>query len=74
MDTFQTIRDREDPNGMHHDLKLKCVKCGRTQTCRCSKPKRTFEGICDECSGMNKKASEAFEQGFIKAAMAYNNK
>jgi hypothetical protein len=48
--TFQEIRNREDPDGTHHDLALHCIKCGTKETCRCSKPKRRFEGICDECA------------------------
>jgi hypothetical protein len=48
--TFQEIRNQYDPDGTKHDLTLKCVKCGTTQTCRCSKPKRTMEGICEKCA------------------------
>jgi hypothetical protein len=48
--TFQQIRDEEDPKGQNHDLTLTCVKCGTTETCRCSKPKRKFKGICAKCS------------------------
>jgi hypothetical protein len=48
--TFQEIRDREDPKGFNHDLTLECVHCGRTQTCRCSKPKRLFKGVCESCA------------------------
>lgn len=48
--TFQEIRDLHDPDGKKHDLTLKCVKCGTTQTCKCSKPKRTMSGICEKCS------------------------
>lgn len=48
--TFQEIRNQYDPDGTKHDLTLKCIKCGTTQTCRCSKPKRKMEGICDECA------------------------
>lgn len=49
--TFQQIMDDEDPDGKQHDLTLTCAKCGTTQSCRCSKPKRTFTGICPKCSG-----------------------
>jgi hypothetical protein len=47
--TFQQIRDEQDPKGKNHDLTLTCVKCGTTETCRCSKPKRKFKGICAKC-------------------------
>lgn len=47
--TWQEIRDKEDPDGKNHDLELTCVSCGNSQTCRCSKPKRHFFGICPEC-------------------------
>lgn len=50
MDTWREIANREDPDGHNHDLRLICVKCNNAQTCRCSKPKREFKGICDECS------------------------
>ena len=53
--TFQQIHAEEDPDGKKHDLRLTCTKCGTTQTCRCSQPKRTFEGVCDQC--VNKTAS-----------------
>jgi len=49
--TFSEIREAEDPDGKNHDLRLVCVSCGTVQTCRCSKPKRTFFGICSECDG-----------------------
>ncbi len=48
--TFQEIRNELDPDGTKHDLTLHCVKCGTTETCRCSKPKRKVDGVCDECS------------------------
>lgn len=48
--TFAEIRKKYDPDGTKHDLKLTCVKCGTTHTCRCGTPKRTFKGICDACS------------------------
>jgi hypothetical protein len=32
-----------------HCLRLECVRCGNTETCRCSKPKITKIGICDRC-------------------------
>lgn len=49
--TFQQIQDKEDPDGKAHDLTLVCVKCGNTQSCRCSKPKREFKGVCNDCAG-----------------------
>lgn len=51
--SFQQIIDKYDPDGQKHDLTLTCVKCKKTQTCRCSAPKRKFEGICDECMDKN---------------------
>lgn len=47
--SFSQIRDELDPDGSKHDLTLTCGKCGNTQTCRCSKPKRKVTGICDSC-------------------------
>lgn len=47
--TFQEIRDTEDPDGTKHDLALHCIKCGTKHTCKCSKPKRRFNGICPDC-------------------------
>ena len=61
--TFSEIRNKYDPDGKRHDLTLKCVKCGTTQTCRCSKPKRKFEGICDECSEKNNTIKETNPHG-----------
>jgi hypothetical protein len=48
--TWKVIRQEQDPVGKNHDLTLSCVKCGTTSTCRCMKPKRKFEGICDKCA------------------------
>jgi hypothetical protein len=48
--TFKQIRDELDPDGKKHDLTLHCIKCNTTETCKCSKPKRKFDGICPECS------------------------
>jgi hypothetical protein len=50
---FFQIKNEEDPNGLNHDLRLVCVKCGTSQTCRCTKPKREFKGICHKCAGIN---------------------
>jgi hypothetical protein len=47
--TWAKIRDEEDPEGKNHDLSLHCVECGESDTCKCSKPKRKFEGVCDKC-------------------------
>lgn len=47
--SFQQIRDTHDPKGLNHDLTLTCVKCGRKETCKCSKPKKEFKGICSDC-------------------------
>ena len=49
--TFREIREKEDPGGTNHDLRLICVKCGGSQTCRCTKPKREFKGVCPYCTG-----------------------
>lgn len=62
MDTWNEIKNREDPNGKNHDLRLICVKCGNSCTCRCSKPKREFKGICDEC------INTAWANVFVKTA------
>ena len=48
--TFRQIHEDEDPDGKGHDLFLKCTKCETSETCRCSKPKREFRGICDSCA------------------------
>jgi CheY-like chemotaxis protein len=48
--SFDQIRSEEDPGGKSHDLRLTCIKCGASQTCRCSKPKREFKGLCAVCS------------------------
>ena len=48
--TFQEIRNQEDPNGLKHDLRLTCSACGTTRSCKCSKPKRAFYGLCENCS------------------------
>lgn len=48
--TFTEIRNQHDPDGKHHDLRMECAKCGNVETCKCSKPKRTFKGICNKCS------------------------
>ncbi len=53
--TWKEIQDKEDPEGKNHDLHLTCIKCNNSRTCRCSKPKRKFEGICDKCSEEPKK-------------------
>ena len=47
--TWRMIEDIMDPDGKQHDLRLKCVRCGNEQTCRCSKSKRKFLGICNSC-------------------------
>jgi hypothetical protein len=52
--TFGQLRDAYDPDRTKHDLRLKCIKCGAIETCRCKKPKREMKGICDECAA-NKK-------------------
>lgn len=52
LESFFDIRNREDPNGINHDLRLTCAQCGTTQSCRCSKPKRNFVGLCESCAGI----------------------
>lgn len=49
--SWKQIQNEEDPMGHNHDLRLTCVKCGNEETCRCSKPKRKFFGICGNCMG-----------------------
>lgn len=51
--TWDQIRNEEDPNGIHHDLRLICTKCRNESTCRCTKPKRVFYGICPDCTEKN---------------------
>lgn len=46
--TFSEINKSKGKND--HHLKLVCVKCGTTQTCRCSVPKTEINGICDTCA------------------------
>lgn len=53
LETFREIHDREDPDGTNHDLRLICIQCGDVQTCRCSKPKREFRGICHDCAKLH---------------------
>ena len=48
--TWEEIRTKEDPNGKNHDLRLICTICEGISTCRCSKPKREFRGICPLCA------------------------
>lgn len=48
--TFREIKNQLDPDGTKHDLTLTCSKCGTSETCRCSKPKRKIKGICDKCA------------------------
>jgi len=48
--SFRQIHQDEDPSGQRHDLRLTCVECGTTSTCRCRKPKREFKGLCDTCA------------------------
>lgn len=49
--SFRDLKNEHDPDGTKHDMTLKCVKCGTTDTCRCRKPKREFKGLCGKCSG-----------------------
>lgn len=52
-ETFSEIQKRYNDQGHNHHLRLKCVICGRTQTCRCSAPKTLEIGICYDCSEKN---------------------
>jgi hypothetical protein len=60
--SFKAIKNELDPDGKNHDLTLTCVKCGTTETCRCSKPKRKFQGVCDKCSTLNEDAFDKFRE------------
>jgi hypothetical protein len=46
------LQNELDPGGVNHDLTLICTRCGNTQTCRCSKPKRKVYGLCHKCAGI----------------------
>lgn len=61
--TWKMIRDALDPDGSKHDLRLKCVKCGNEETCRCSKPKREFLGVCNDCAGKVQESPKAINVG-----------
>lgn len=50
--TFAQILNEQHEKGDGH-IRLKCVKCGNGQTCRCRKPHELFMGICQECSDAN---------------------
>ena len=60
--TFRQIHEEEDPGGKGHDLFLKCTRCDASETCRCSKPKREFRGICDKCASGNSDSAEPINQ------------
>lgn len=51
--TFDEIRNKFDPDGKSHDITYQCCKCSTSQSCRCTKPKTLWIGICDKCSGGN---------------------
>jgi hypothetical protein len=42
---------QEEYKDKPHCLRLECVKCDNTETCRCSKPKTLERGICYYCTG-----------------------
>jgi len=48
--SFDEIR-KEYPEPNHH-LKLKCKRCGSTETCRCKQPKKEIIGICNRCNNV----------------------
>jgi len=56
MRTWNEITAEYAAQGKHHCLKLSCVVCGNTRTCRCSTPKDSYEGICEECEASTKLA------------------
>ena len=49
--TFTELREIHSNEAAHHCLRLICVKCGNVNTCRCSTPKTTYQGVCDKCVG-----------------------
>jgi len=51
MKTWREIQAEYGAEGKHHHLKLTCVICGNTLTCRCRTPKDEHEGVCPECEG-----------------------
>jgi len=58
MKTWQAIEAEYDDQGRHHCLRLHCVVCNNVQTCRCSAPKESREGVCGECAAkMGREAS-----------------
>lgn len=52
--SFEEIRKSYDNDGHRHHLRLVCVKCGASETCRCRAPKTEEKGICYECQTGNK--------------------
>jgi hypothetical protein len=62
--TWGEIRDEQDPGGKGHDLRLTCDVCGNVETCRCSKPKREFHGICYDCAEKGRTAGKEVRRFF----------
>jgi len=50
---WHQIKHEQDPDGKKHDLRLICPKCNNTETCKCSKLKREFFGLCYKCAGID---------------------
>jgi len=75
--TWKEIREAYEqaygPN--HHHLRLKCSNCDNTMTCRCSQPKVTEYGLCNDCAPtlivvrtLDKIANSLEDKGRIKEA------
>ena len=47
--SFREIEREAEEDGEHHHYRYHCVKCGTTETCRCSAPKTDINGICPLC-------------------------
>ena len=48
--TFAQLHEEYSKRGQHHCLRLTCVKCGDIETCRCSTPKMSLDGVCNQCA------------------------
>jgi len=60
--TFREITTEYDERGDHHHIRLTCVKCGNTQTCRCREPKVEVQGICQNCEEASFEADVVLEE------------
>ena len=70
MKTWREIEGEQDQDGTKHDLRLVCVVCGNSQTCKCDKPKRVFEGVCMDCVAKAEKVLSGHTDIRIKTASA----